>query len=77
VPQVVPFVISVVESTHCEVPVAHEVVPATHLFGFVEQARPAVQAVHVPLSQTAGTVGVAAMTQLVPFAMFVAVFTHC
>jgi len=49
VPQDVPGAIAVVVSTQVWAPVAHEVVPATHAFGLVEQARPAVQEMQVPL----------------------------
>jgi hypothetical protein len=38
VPQLAPFARLVVVSMQVEVPVAHEVVPATHLFGLVAQA---------------------------------------
>jgi hypothetical protein len=47
-PQIVPFGIGVVPFTHCCVPVAQEVVPARHGFGFVEQVPPATHAVHAP-----------------------------
>ena len=48
VPQLVPAAMGVVESAQVCAPVAHEVVPCTHWFGLVEQARPAVQPVHTP-----------------------------
>ena len=47
-PQVVPFGIWVVVSMQVCEPVAQEVVPARHGFGFVEQASPAVQEAHTP-----------------------------
>jgi len=52
VPQVAPFAISVVVSMQRCVPVEQSFTPATHGFGFVEQAVPAVQAAHVPALQT-------------------------
>jgi hypothetical protein len=51
-PQVVPFAIGVAVSMQVSCPVEQSVVPATHGFGFVEQAVPAVQATHVPVKQT-------------------------
>jgi hypothetical protein len=71
VPQLVPFAMGVPVSMHCDVPVEHDVVPATHGFGFVGQPTPAAQAVHVPSKQTSGTVG--PTSQVVPFARFAAV----
>ena len=61
VPQLVPFASAAAESTHVDVPVAQDVVPARHAFGFPEQERPAVQAEQTPLSQTRF------VPQLVPF----------
>ena len=43
VPQLVPFARGAAVSTHTEVPVAHEVVPATQGFGFALQETPARQ----------------------------------
>jgi hypothetical protein len=76
VPHVVPFGFAVAVSMQTEVPVAQEVVPSTQLFGFVAQARAAVQALQAPPLQTAGTAGVASMTHAVPFGMGVAVSTQ-
>lgn len=69
VPQEVPAGRAVAVSTQTDVPVVQDVVPRTHQFGFVSQARPAVQALHTPALQTAGTAGVASSTQAVPFAI--------
>jgi hypothetical protein len=70
VPQAVPAAIAVAVSTHVWVPVAHDVVPATHGFGLVEQASPAVHETHVPPLQTMF------VPQDVPFAIAVVVSTQ-
>jgi uncharacterized membrane protein YvlD (DUF360 family) len=70
VPQVVPFGMFVVVLTQVSMPVAHEVMPVTQLFGFVEQARAAVQALQTPPLQTWF------VPHVVPFGMGVAVSTH-
>jgi hypothetical protein len=57
-------------STQVCVPVAHEKTPATHGFGFVPQAPPAVQATQAPPLQTWFA------PQLVPFVSGVVVATH-
>ncbi len=57
-----PAEIAATVSTHTDVPVEHDVAPATHGFGFVEQLTPAVHAVHAPPLQTAS------VPQVVPFA---------
>jgi hypothetical protein len=70
VPQVVPFALAVVESMHVWTPVVHDVTPVLHGSGFVEQVAPAVQGLHVPLSQTRF------VPQVVPFATAVVVLTQ-
>jgi hypothetical protein len=49
VPQLVPAFWFVAESTQVWAPVWQLVTPALHLFGLVEQARPAVQLTHAPV----------------------------
>ena len=51
-PQLVPFGIGVLVSRQSSTPVLHEVMPATHAFGFVEQATFAVHATQMPLLHT-------------------------
>ena len=70
VPQDVPFATGLAVSTQVDVPVAQDVVPATHGFGLSEQGTSAVQAAHVPPLQTWPT------PQVVPFGRLVAVFTQ-
>jgi hypothetical protein len=69
-PQGVPFASCVTVFSQVWVPDEHEVVPATHGFGFVVQPAPAVQAVHAPALQTWF------VPQTVPFALGVVPFTH-
>ena len=57
-------------STQTEVPVEHEVTPALQRFGLVVQARPAVQAEHVPALHTR------LVPQLVPSGSEVVVSVH-
>jgi hypothetical protein len=52
VPQEVPFATEDVVSRQTAVPVEHDVVPATHRFGFVVQAAPAVHEPHTPALHT-------------------------
>jgi hypothetical protein len=61
-PQPVPSARTVPESTHTDVPLEHEVVPAKHGLGFPEQLTPAVQAPQTPPLQTWF------VPQIVPFA---------
>jgi hypothetical protein len=68
--QVVPFAICAAVSMHVDVPVAHEVVPARHGFGFVAQPSPAVQALQAPPLHTWF------VPQVVPFGSGVAVVSH-
>ena len=51
-PQVVPFAMGVAVSMQRSKPVEQSLVPWTQLFGFVEHATPAVQALQVPSPQT-------------------------
>ena len=69
-PQLVPLRICVAVLTQVSTPVAHEVVPATHGLGLVEQPLPAVQALQTPPLQTWF------VPQVVPLGIGVAVSTH-
>ena len=62
VPQVVPAVSGAAVSSQAGEPPVHDVVPATHGFGFVPQSAPALQGLHTPAPHTKS------VPQLVPFA---------
>jgi len=72
--QFVPAASGVAASMQVRAPVAQEVAPWTHWFGFVEQESPAVQSMHVPVPLQ--TLLVPLGSQFVPAGSGVVVAVH-